>query len=101
MAEPPSGTVTLLFTDVEGSTRLTQALGDGYGGVLAELRQLLRTAVAEAGGHEVDCRADELFASFQRAKDAVAAAAAAQTGARGPRLAERRPGARTHGLAHG
>lgn len=79
MPELPSGTVTLLFSDVEGSTRLTQALGDGYGGMLAELRQLLRRAVTEAGGHEVDCRADELFAAFQRAKDAVAAAVAAQS----------------------
>lgn len=80
MAQLPSGTVTLLFSDVEGSTRLTQALGEGYGGVLAELRKLLRAAVAEAGGHEVDCRADELFAVFQRARDAVAAAAAMQSG---------------------
>lgn len=79
MAELPSGTVTLLFSDVEGSTRLTQVLGDGYGGSLAELRQLLRTAVTEAGGHEVDCRADELFAVFQRARDGLAAAAAAQS----------------------
>ena len=76
MAELPSGTVTLLFTDVEGSTRLVQQLGDGYGAVLDEHRRLLRRAVADAGGHEVDCRADELFAAFRRAKDAVAAAAA-------------------------
>ena len=76
MAELPSGTVTLLFTDVEGSTRLVQQLGEGYGAVLDEHRRLLRRAVAEAGGHEVDCRADELFAAFRRAKDAVAAAAA-------------------------
>lgn len=79
MAELPSGTVTLLFTDVEGSTRLVQQLGDGYGTVLAEHRRLLRKAVAEAGGHEVDCRADESFAAFRRAKDAVAAAAAGQS----------------------
>ncbi|HVD59068.1 MAG TPA: adenylate/guanylate cyclase domain-containing protein [Thermoleophilaceae bacterium] len=79
MAELPSGTVTLLFTDVEGSTRLVQQLGDGYGALIDEQRRLLRRAVAEAGGHEVDCRADELFAAFQRAKDGVAAAAAAQS----------------------
>ncbi len=76
MAELPGGTVTLLFTDVEGSTRLVQQLGDGYRAVLDEHRRLLRRAVAEAGGDEVDCRADELFAAFRRAKDAVAAAAA-------------------------
>ena len=78
MTELPSGTVTLLFADVEGSTRLVQQLGDGYGGVLDQLRQLLRTAVADAGGYEVDCRADEMFVAFQRAKDGVDAAVAAQ-----------------------
>ena len=78
MSELPSGTVTLLFTDIEGSTRLVQQLGDTYGSVLDEHRWLLRKAVADWGGHEVDCRADELFAAFQRAKDAVEAAVAAQ-----------------------
>jgi class 3 adenylate cyclase len=76
--EPPSGTVTLMFTDIEGSTRLVQQLGEGYGAFLDEERRLLRKAVGDAGGYEVDCRADELFASFQRAKDGVAAAVAAQ-----------------------
>jgi class 3 adenylate cyclase len=74
----PSGTVTLLFTDIEGSTALVQQLGESYGEVLAEHRRLLRGAVAEAGGCEVDCRADELFAAFQRAGDAVRAAIAGQ-----------------------
>ena len=78
MGELPSGTVTLLFADVEGSTRLVQHLGAGYGGVLGDLRRLLRRAVAEAAGEEVDCRADELFAVFRGARDAVAAAVAAQ-----------------------
>ena len=78
MAELPSGTVTLLFTDVEGSTRLVQQLGDDYGGVLDQLRGLLRKAVADAGGHEVDCRADELFAAFHGATDGIQAAVAAQ-----------------------
>jgi class 3 adenylate cyclase len=78
VAEIPSGTVTLLFTDIEGSTQLVQQLGDGYGALLRDARQLLRAAAEEAGGYEVDCRADELFASFQRAKDGVAAAVAAQ-----------------------
>ncbi len=78
MGELPSGTVTLLFADVEGSTRLVQQLGAGYGGVLGDLRRLLRRAVAEAGGEEVDCRADELFAVFRGARAAVAAAVAAQ-----------------------
>ena len=78
MSELPSGTVTLLFTDIEGSTRLVQQLGDAYGPVLDEHRRLLRKAVADRGGHEVDCRADELFAAFQRVTDAVEAALAAQ-----------------------
>jgi class 3 adenylate cyclase len=74
----PSGTVTLLFADLEASTRMVQQLGIGYGGVLGELRRLLRRAVAEAGGQEVDCRADELFAVFRGARHGVAAAVAAQ-----------------------
>jgi class 3 adenylate cyclase len=78
VVEIPSGTVTLLFTDIEGSTRLAHQLGEGYGACLNGHRELLRSAVAEAGGYEVDCRADELFASFQRAKDGVAAALAVQ-----------------------
>jgi class 3 adenylate cyclase len=78
LAEIPSGTVTLLFTDIEGSTGLVQQLGEGCADLLNDQRQLLRAAVGEADGYEVDCRADELFAVFQRAKDGVAAALAAQ-----------------------
>jgi len=76
--QAPSGTVTFLFTDIEGSTRLAQQLGEGYAALLNDERQLLRAAVGEAGGYEVDCRADELFAVFARARDGVAAAVAAQ-----------------------
>ena len=76
--QAPSGTVTLLFTDIEGSTRLAHQLGEGYAALLNDERQLLRAAVDEAGGYEVDCRADELFAVFARARDGVAAAVAAQ-----------------------
>ena len=74
----PDGTVTLLFADVQGSTGLVRALGDAYGGVLGDVRRLLRTAVEKHGGSEVDCRADELFACFPRASEGVAAAVAAQ-----------------------
>jgi class 3 adenylate cyclase len=52
--ELPTGTVTLLFTDVEGSTRLLRELGDAYGAALAEHRRLLRAAFAAHGGVEVD-----------------------------------------------
>ena len=71
--------VALLFTDVEGSTRLIQKLGEArYGVGLGQHRRLLRAAVAEHGGREVDCRADELFAVFPQVSDALAAAVAAQ-----------------------
>ena len=78
MEDLPSGTVTLLFTDVEGSTLLVQELGAAYQGALAEHREILRDAVASHAGREVDCRADEFFACFLRASDGLAAAIAAQ-----------------------
>src|SRR6266511_2221243 len=78
MPELPSGTVTLLFTDVEGSTRLLRTLRDRYQEVLAEHRRLLRGAFAEHGGQEIGTEGDSFFVVFQRAKDAVAAAADGQ-----------------------
>jgi predicted ATPase/class 3 adenylate cyclase len=74
----PVGTVTLLFTDIEGSTRLLHELGDRYVDVLAEHRRALRTAVAEHHGVEVDTQGDAFFIVFAKARDAVAAACAAQ-----------------------
>ena len=74
----PAGTVTLLFTDIEGSTRLLQRLGDGYGEVAAEHRRLLRDAFTGAGGHEIDTQGDAFFFTFGRARDAVAGALAGQ-----------------------
>ena len=78
VVELPVGTVTLLFTDVEDSTRLVQGLGADYAGVLAEHRRLIRAAVADSSGQVVDCRADEFFVAFGDANGAVAAAAGAQ-----------------------
>ncbi len=78
MAERPSGTVTFLFTDIEGSTRLLRALGDQYEQVRGEHDRLLRTAAAAHGGEEVDTQGDSFFFSFRRAKEAVGAAADAQ-----------------------
>ena len=78
MSQFPSGTVTFLFTDVEGSTTLIKELGDEYAKVIAEHRELLKTVVEEAGGRQVDSQGDGLFAAFHRAKDAVAAAVEAQ-----------------------
>jgi class 3 adenylate cyclase len=78
MRELPQGTVTFLFTDVEESTDLTRRLGERYAGVLSDSRRLLREAIADHGGVEVDTAGDGLFAVFERARDAVLAAAAAQ-----------------------
>jgi predicted ATPase/class 3 adenylate cyclase len=74
MPELPSGTVTLLFTDIEGSTRLLQQLGERFAGMLAECRQLLRTVFHQWNGHEVDTQGDSFFVVFARATDAVSAA---------------------------
>src|ERR687886_1878324 len=75
----PSGTVTLLFTDIEGSTRLLQALGgERYAAVLADHQRLLRVAFQQHGGREVDTQGDSFFVAFSRAGDAVQAAVAAQ-----------------------
>src|SRR5213080_206513 len=74
----PTGVVTLLFTDVEGSTRLLHSLGDEYGEALQEHRRRLRTAFAEHEGVEVDTQGDAFFVAFARASNAVAAAADCQ-----------------------
>ena len=70
--------MTLLFTDIEGSTRLLHLLGDAYGAVLAEHRRLLRETWAEFGGTEVDTEGDAFFVAFGDAGRAVAAAVTAQ-----------------------
>jgi len=70
--------VTFLFTDIEGSTRLLQELGDEYGQVVADHRRLLRDVFAEAGGREVDTQGDAFFYSFTRARDAVRGAVEGQ-----------------------
>src|SRR5439155_5488660 len=74
----PSGTVTFLFTDIEGSTALLKRIGREYGDVLEEHQRILREAFAAHGGHEVDTQGDSFFVAFRRAKDAVAAAVDAQ-----------------------
>jgi predicted ATPase len=76
MPELPSGTVTFLFTDIEGSTRLLHELGDGYAPALAEHRDKLRKAFAANDGVEVDTQGDAFFVAFHKASDALAAAAA-------------------------
>jgi class 3 adenylate cyclase len=74
----PSGPVTFLYADVEGSTVLLDRLGERYADVLAEERRLLRAIVREHGGSEIDSRADEFFAAFPEAADPLAAALAIQ-----------------------
>ncbi len=71
-------TLTFFFSDLEDSTGLAGRLGERYPAVLAEVRELQRRAVAEAGGREVDCRGDELFAVFEQPAPAAAAAVAVQ-----------------------
>ena len=78
MRDLPTGVVTLLFTDVEGSTRLLHELGDDYGDALHEHRRRLRGAFADHDGVEVDTQGDAFFVAFARASDAVAAAADSQ-----------------------
>ena len=70
----PTGQVTLLFVDVEDSTRHLAELEDRYGPMLTIVRRIVRTAVRRAGGHEVDARADEFFAAFADPGAAIAAA---------------------------
>lgn len=78
MGELPQGTVTLLFTDIEGSTRLLHQLGDRYADVLSKHRDLLRAAFEAHGGREVDTQGDAFLVAFARAADAVSSAVAAQ-----------------------
>ncbi len=74
----PTGTVTFLFTDIEGSTVLLQRLGGTYQRVLEEHRRMLRTAFQASGGREVDTQGDAFFVAFLRAADAIAASVAMQ-----------------------
>jgi YVTN family beta-propeller protein len=78
MVDRPTGTVTFLFADIEGSTRLLQQLREGYDDVLSTHARLLRAAFEEFEGHEIDTQGDAFFVAFARARDAVAAAVAGQ-----------------------
>jgi predicted ATPase/class 3 adenylate cyclase len=76
--ELPSGLVTFMFTDIEGSTRLARMLGDSYGAVLGAHRAVLRTALSNFGGVELFTEGDSFFVAFGDASGAVAACVAAQ-----------------------
>jgi class 3 adenylate cyclase len=79
MSSLHSGTVTFAFTDIEGSTRLLQELGDeAFGGLSRDHRRIVRETFGGAGGSEIDTQGDAFFFSFPRARDAVNAAVSAQ-----------------------
>lgn len=83
----PSGFVTMLLTDIEGSTALVHRLGDSYGDLLERVRALQRDSALETGGHVVETRADEFFAVFERPVAALATALAVQRELRARALA--------------
>jgi predicted ATPase/class 3 adenylate cyclase len=74
VSELPTGTVTFLFTDIEGSTQLLQRLGPRYGEVLADHRTIMRDAFERCNGREVDTQGDAFFVVFERAADALSCA---------------------------
>jgi predicted ATPase/class 3 adenylate cyclase len=78
MSRLPSGTITFLFTDIEGSTRLVRELGERYPALLAEHRRRLRAAFERHGGVEIGTHGDAFFVAFESAPDAVEAAGAGQ-----------------------
>jgi class 3 adenylate cyclase len=78
MAELPRGTVTFVFTDIEGSTELLKQLGERYRELLSEHRRIVREAIAAESGIEIDTQGDAFFFVFPLARDAVAAAVEVQ-----------------------
>ena len=78
MTELPAGTLTFVFSDVEGSTRLLRQLGERYAPVVADHQRLMREAFTGHGGREVDAQGDSFFVAFARPRDAVLAALGAQ-----------------------
>src|SRR6266540_2128306 len=74
----PTGTVTFLFTDIEGSTKLVQRLRDDYGALLEQHHRLVRGVFEEHAGEEIDNQGDAFFFAFRRARDAVRGAVEAQ-----------------------
>ena len=97
----PTGTVTFLFTDIEGSTRLLQELGDGYGAVRDEHAAIVRQAVKHGGGVEVSTEGDSFFVAFPSPLAAVRAAVAAQRGLAAHDWPPGRPGRVRMGLHTG
>ena len=86
----PSGFVTMLLTDIEGSTGLLHRLGDRYGVLLRDVRALLARTARQSGGHVVETRADEFFAAFAEPAGALVTALAVQRALRGRRRVDGR-----------
>ena len=90
MSQLPTGTVTFLFADVEGSTKLVQSVGSSYPGLIADVRRLLREEIAANRGAEVDATGDELSAVFEgsrrrcKPRSRARAGSATTTGRTGP-----------------
>src|SRR5215212_4002354 len=80
MAELPTGTITFLFTDIEGSTRLLDALGDPYRALQDRHAEIIREAISEEQGHEVRTEGDSFFVVFRTPAQAVRAAVSGQRG---------------------
>jgi class 3 adenylate cyclase len=78
MSALPSGTVTFVFSDIEGSTGLLKRLGERYAELIAKHRTIVRDTFGRHGGVEIDMQGDSFFFAFARARDAVAAAVEAQ-----------------------
>src|SRR5215218_3122874 len=92
MVTPPTGTVTFLFTDIEGSTRRCDAQPDAMQAALARHDALVRDAVERHGGHVFKTLGDAFYAAFARATDAVMAAVAAQRALAAESWGEASPG---------
>jgi len=101
MFELHDGTVTFLFTDIEGSTRLLKQLVDRYRTVLADQRRILRAAAEERGGREIDTQGDSFFVAFPARQRGAGSRGRRATSSRRARLARRHPGTRADGTAHG
>ena len=78
--DAPDGTVTMLFSDIEGSTKLLEQLGDGYADALGAHHRIVRAAIAAYDGSERHTEGDAVFIVFRRARDALLAAADIQRG---------------------
>jgi class 3 adenylate cyclase len=78
MATLPSGTVTFVFSDIEGSTGLLKRLGERYAELIAEHRRIVRETFGAHDGVEIDMQGDSFFFAFARARDAATAAVEAQ-----------------------